>query len=284
MNMKQIIAKQTLVWIFFLLAGLGVILFFLSVYPHFSSHLSDPRQTRDVDNMVMIYIPAGPFLMGSDKSQDPDAFSNELPQHSVHLEAFWIDKYEVTNAQYRKCVQAGICQPAPFANDPNFNADNQPVVSVSWYDAKAYCQWAGADLPTEAQWEKAARGTDGRIYPWGNQTATCDYAVMGDILSNGCGKGNAAWPVGSKTKGASPYGVMDMSGNVLEWVEDWYDGYQGTTYQSAWYGIKVKVLRGGCWSVGNPHIRAAARSGRYPDATGYIGSTVGFRCAVFIQN
>lgn len=280
--MKQIISNRFLILILFLFVGLGTILVLTSVAPK-KSHQAYTNQTRNVDNMVMTYIPAGSFLMGSDESLDPIAFSNEFPQHSVYLDAYWIDKFEVTNAQYRQCVLAGICQPSPFAHDPNFNADNQPVVSVSWYDAKTYCQWAGADLPTEAQWEKATRGTDGRIYPWGNQLATCDYAVMGDILSNGCGKGNAAWPVGSKPQGASPYGVLDMSGNVLEWVEDWYDGYPGTTYNSTWYGTEVKVLRGGCWSVGNRHVRAAARSGRYPDATGYIGSTVGFRCATIIR-
>jgi serine/threonine-protein kinase len=244
---------------------------------------SMPRRTRDADSMVMVYVPAGAFLMGSDRAIDPDAYADELPQHSVTLDAFWIDRTEVTNAQYRKCVRAGACQPPPYAHDPNFNGDNQPVVSVSWYDAKAYCQWAGADLPTEAQWEKAARGTDGRIYPWGDQAATCEYAVMGENLTNGCGKGNAAWPVGSKPKGASPYGALDMSGNVLEWVEDWYAGYPGTTYQSDWFGTRVKVVRGGCWSVGRPHARAAARSGRSPDARGYLGSTVGFRCAAAVE-
>ena len=281
--MKQLIATRPWLLILMTLVGSAMVLLISSLVSNFLSRQNSTIQIRDIDEMVMIYIPSGSFLMGSDKSQDRYAFSNELPQHSVHLEAYWIDKYEVTNKQYRLCVQEGICRPAPFDHDPNLNADHQPVVSVSWYDAKTYCHWVGADLPTEAQWEKAARGTAGQIYPWGDQAATCQYAVMGEIFSNGCGAGNGAWPVGSKPDGASPYGLMDMSGNAAEWVEDWYEGYPGTSYESDWYGSTVKVLRGGSWSVGIPHIRAAARSGRFPDATGYIGSTVGFRCAAVIQ-
>jgi formylglycine-generating enzyme required for sulfatase activity len=179
-------------------------------------------RVSEKDGMVMAYVSAGEFLMGAADS-DSQAFDNEKPQHTVYLDAFWIDKTEVTNAQYKKCVQARACETSNEAFNSRFNSDNQPVVGVPWYNAVTYCQWAGRELPTEAQWEKAARGTDGRIYPWGNQPATCDYTVMNDGSGDGCGNGSAAWPVGSNPKGASPYGALDMVGNVGEWVADWYD-------------------------------------------------------------
>jgi formylglycine-generating enzyme required for sulfatase activity len=224
--------------------------------------------------MQMVYVPDGEFKMGSDTS-DPHALEEEFPQHSVTLDAFWIDKTEVTNAQYKKCVQVGQCKTSYYSDDSEYNGDNQPVVSVSWNDARMYCAWVGAALPTEAQWEKAARGTDGRIYPWGNQPATCEYAVMYDENGNGCGK-NAPWPVGSKPKGASPYGALDMVGNVWEWVEDWYDAYPGSTYKREDFGEKYKVLRGGSWYVGRAfYVRAAARADLHPDA---YSAYLGFRC------
>jgi len=136
--------------------------------------------TSSQDNAALVCVPAGEFLMGSADS-DKAAQGDERPQHTVYLDAFWIDRTEVTNAQYKKCVQAGKCTASSYANDSTYNGDTQPVVGVDWNDATTYCQWAGRKLPTEAQWEKAARGTDGRIYPWGNQAATCDYAVMYDV-------------------------------------------------------------------------------------------------------
>jgi len=235
-------------------------------------------QTRSADGMVMVYVPGGPFLMGSAES-DKYASEDEKPQRSVTLDAFWIDKTEVTNAQYDKCVKTGVCKASEFANDPGYNGADQPVGGVGWYDAKTYCQWAGAALPAEAQWEKAARGTDGRIYPWGNQPATCDYAVMNDGKGDGCGNGGHAWPAGSKPKGASPYGALDMAGNVWEWVEDWYAGYPGATYQDERYGQRYKVLRGGGVFDAEGGVRAAGRARHAPgDLANYI--EYGFRCAV----
>ena len=235
-------------------------------------------QVRPADGMAMVYVPGGSFLMGSAAS-DPHASSDEEPQHLVTLDAFWIDKTEVTSAQYDKCVKAGACRASTFAGDASFGGDNQPVVGVSWYDAKAYCQWAGAALPTEAQWEKAARGTDGRIYPWGNEPATCDYAVMDDGKGNSCGKVDTTWPVGSKPKGASPYGALDMAGGVWEWVEDWYQGYPGATNQDERYGQRYKVLRGGCWYDNAWMVRAAVRT-RYAPGDLADHTEYGFRCAV----
>jgi Sulfatase-modifying factor enzyme 1 len=229
--------------------------------------------------MTMVYVPGGAFQMGSAES---DALANfdEKPPHPVTLDAFWIDKTEVTNAQYKKCVQAGACKPSEFPDDWDTNGDPQPVVGVSWYDAGAYCQWAGATLPTEAQWEKAARGMDGRIYPWGNETATCEYAVMAEGGQEGCGR-KPAWPVGSKPKGASPYGALDMAGNVWEWVADWYAAdYYGGSPGSNPPGPDAgdeRLMRGGGWETHGDELRAAYRYSGAPDSG---EDEVGFRCAV----
>lgn len=226
----------------------------------------------------MVYVPAGEFWMGS-ADADRNAQNDERPQHIVYLDAFWIDRTEVTNAQYKKCVSVVVCRPSDLAGDPNFNNDLQPVVGVNWNDAKTYCEWAGEQLPTEAQWEKAARGTDGRTYPWGDQAATCDYAVMDDGSGNGCGQGNKAWPVGSKPQGASPYGALDMAGNVWEWVADWYEEeyYRISPAQNpvgpadgSWKGG-----RSGSWGFAGFSVRTADR---YALAPSDIHGWVGFRC------
>jgi eukaryotic-like serine/threonine-protein kinase len=230
---------------------------------------------REKDGMQMVYVPAGEFTMGSSEGD-----SDEAPVHKVTLDAYYIDKYEVTNAQYQQCVQAGACDQSYCADDSTYNGAQQPVVGVTWYDANDYCQWAGARLPTEAEWEKAARGMGGWTYPWGNETATCDYAVMDDGSGNGCGRGNAAWDVGSKPAGASPYGALDMAGNVWEWVADWYDSnYYDSSPRENPTGPSdgsYRVLRGGSWLSSDYYVRAANRSNAYPVNR---GSYVGFRCA-----
>jgi formylglycine-generating enzyme required for sulfatase activity len=185
----------------------------------------------------------------------------------------------VTNAQYNKCVQAQKCKASSYANDSQYNGDTQPVVSVDWNDAKNYCEWAGRQLPTEAQWEKAARGTDGRIYPWGNQTATCEYAVMDEGKGIGCGKGGAGWPVGSRPQGASPYGALDMAGNVFEWVADWFDEkYYASSPPKNPLGPssgQYRVLRSGSFDSVAHDVRGAYRRGLAP-WNWYSGW--GFRC------
>jgi formylglycine-generating enzyme required for sulfatase activity len=185
-------------------------------------------QISPKDSMVLMYVPAGEFLMGSAYSTEPQesktergrfVVENEDPQHTVYLDAYWIDQTEVTQEMYAQCVAAGQCKQPSCGNE----GDGYPVTCVSWFDAKNYCTWAGRQLPTEAQWEKAARGTDGRIYPWGNMLATCEYAVINDGTGSGfCGEDNKVSAVGSKPKGASPYGALDMAGNTWEWVADWY--------------------------------------------------------------
>jgi formylglycine-generating enzyme required for sulfatase activity len=216
----------------------------------------------------MVCVPAGEFIMGSDEGG-----SDEQPVYTVYLDAFYIDETEVTNAQYQKCVEAGGCDP-PVKTTFYDQADyaQHPVVYVSWSDADAYCRWAGKRLPTEAEWEKACRGADGRTYPWG-EGLDCDHAHYA-----GCGAGTVS--VGSKLKGASPYGALDMVGNVWEWVADWYDpGYYSQSPGHNPPGPDsgtAKVLRGGSWHSNQRFARCAYRVGGNPR---YWYFYVGFRCA-----
>ena len=222
----------------------------------------------------MIYVPAGEFIMGSE-----DGENDERPQHKVQLDAFHIDKHEVTNAQYKLCVDAGVCNP-PSSNRSrsrdsyygNPAYEDYPVIYVSWHDADAYCRWAGGRLPTEAEWEKAARGTDGRKYPWGN---TWDASK---VNSREAGPGDTT-AVGSYPGGASPFGVLDMAGNVWEWCQDWYDGdYYASSPQHDPQGPgsgEHRVVRGGSWYYLETFVRAADR-GRLSPGNG--GDLIGFRC------
>ncbi|MDD5222456.1 MAG: formylglycine-generating enzyme family protein [bacterium] len=231
----------------------------------------------------MAYIPTGEFMMGCNSSVDNQCGDDGKPYHQVTLDAYYIDKYEVTVAEYQKCVNTLKCDAPKSKSDNQYcnwgysDRGNHPVNCVDWHDANNYCEWAGKRLPTEAEWEKAARGTDGRKYPWGNETANCDYMVIG-YGGNGCGK-DSTWPVGSKPKGASPYGVMDMAGNVWEWVSDWYDsGYYGKSPSRNPQGPSSgssRVIRGGSWNYGTGSLRA---SGRGSTRWAYRGDNLGFRC------
>jgi formylglycine-generating enzyme required for sulfatase activity len=231
----------------------------------------------------MVYVPAGEFIMGSDE------YSDEQPVHTVYLDAFYIDKTEVTNAKYQQCVEAGNCR-APTTCDwgePTYgdaSKADHPVVCVNWNDAQAYCAWAGARLPTEAEWEKAARGTDGRMYPWGNtfdgsRVNFCDRNCESNWKDTGADDGYAQTaPVGSYPQGASPYGALDMAGNVWEWVADWHDDYASSPESNPKgpaSGV-YRVERGGSWLEDEASLRAAGRDGDVPDGT---NNGVGFRCA-----
>ena len=216
----------------------------------------------------MVYVQAGQFPMGSNDG-DPD----EQPVHTVVLDAFWIDRTEVTNEQYITCMAAGVCEAPRCAGYDDAAAASYPVTCVDWSDAAAYCAWVGARLPTEAEWEYAARGPQGYTYPWGNDAPTCDRANY-----SGCVGGRDR--IGSRPSGASWCGALDMAGNVWEWVVDWHDsGYYASSPSSDPQGPASgvhRVLRGGSWYVVPLYARSADRSRFGP---GHTDGNLGFRCA-----
>jgi len=227
---------------------------------------------RPADGMVMVQVPAGNFVMGS-----PDGDLDEQPVHTVYLDAYWIDQTEVSVAMY-----------ALFTPDASMTGPGDlPAVEISWEEAAAYCTWAGGRLPSEAEWEKAARGTDGRTYPWGNQSPA------GNLLNFADRSSHLSWadiivddgyekmaPVGSYPEGGSLYGALDMAGNASEWVNDWYE----STYYSSSDGNNpagpssgdYRILRGGSWYSNTSGIRVADRSWYIPEG---VSRYAGFRCA-----
>jgi len=236
----------------------------------------------EVDGMVMVHVPAGEFLMGS-TDLDADARSYEKPQHTVYLNAFWIDKTEVTNAMYALCVNAGVCRrPASngsatrssYFDNPGF--DNYPVIYVSWNEASDYCAWAGRRLPTEAEWEKAARGTNGRIFPWGNGRPEGPRPPQLNF-NNWIGDTSE---VSSYLAGASHFRALHMAGNVREWVADWYESdYYSHSPSENPPGPSTgdfRVMRGGAWHDLLLRVRSAHRLWFSPE---YRDATHGFRCA-----
>lgn len=267
----------------------------------------------DIDEMEMVYVPEGKFLMGSANS-DNQAQDHEFPQHIVSLDSFWIDRTEVTNAMYAVFVeQSGYVTQtetdrngfilsgskwvaAKVANwrRPRGTGSSyeglldHPVVQVTWEDAYKYCEWAGRRLPTEAEWEKAARGTNGQVYPWGDQLPDGSRANLTDSnlrvewadksLDDGY---SFTSPVGNFPKGASPYGGLDMAGNVWEWVTDWYgEDYYANSPSSNPTGpgqSETRVLKGGSWHGYNSYLRSAARGAHMPNLS---YDSHGFRCAL----
>lgn len=245
------------------------------------------------DGAEMVYIPPGEFIMGTSDEQinvlrkrfrepllklfpdlNPSLFDindGEKPQRRVYLDGYWIYKYEVIVAQYSKfCQETGRQMPP----EPSWGwQDEHPIVNVTWYDAVAYCNWAGVQLPTEAQWEKAARGTDGRIYPWGDEwdVSKCNNYIMGPKRTT---------PAGSYLQDISPYGIMDMAGNICEWCADWYGGnYYASAPNRNPQGPSsgnLRVFRGGSWISVHPFSPRAADRGwggpelRY-DSYGFLG-------------
>jgi serine/threonine-protein kinase len=283
-----------------------------------SSPTAGPTQVSAKDGMTLLYVPAGEFLMGA-ASSDTAAGDSEKPQHKVYLDAFWIDQTEVTNAMFKKFVDAtgyqtdAEKQGTSFAFDPAANSwsdtqganwqhprgpssnltglDNHPVVQVSWNDAKAYCDWAGRRLPTEAEWEKAARGTDQRTYPWGNQAVAGDRLNFADRHLNVVGADKNVddgyqftSPVGSYPAGASPHGALDMAGNVWEWVADWHgeDYYANApdhnpTGPGGPGAGNSRVARGISWGYAASFARVTSRGSGTPD---FREDDLGLRCVL----
>jgi len=288
-----------------------------------SSDLSN--RITDGYGVPMVLIPEGSFIMGTregDAKRECDEwnikgtcgvffFRDEEPVRNITLTDYYIDQYEVTNSRYAECVSVGACDP-PYATssytqnsyygNPNF--DNYPVVNVSWYDATEYCEWRGTRLPTEEEWEKAARGTDGWLYPWGNDfDKDKDGNKFTELPANFCDVNcDQSWakrphndgsattaPVGSFPNGASPYGVLDMAGNVSEWVSDMYGPYlNGVADVTSDYYGDTWVRRGGSWHSLASDMRVSRRDKDLPypldklDVREIYGR-VGFRCVLDVN-
>lgn len=240
-----------------------------------------PYEIIDTKGVPMVLVPAGEFIVGSEQGD-----LDEQPVRTVFVDAFYIDKYEVTNNLYRLCVQAGVCsnpykkklldQHFTYYGGPQY--DNHAVTDVDWEMAAIYCRWRGARLPTEAEWEKAARGIDGRTYPWG-ESIDCAYANYKRREDSVC-MGHTG-TVGVYQSGLSPFGVFDMAGNVWEWVADWYQsdyyrtiGMDTNNPQGPSSG-KYRVVRGGSWDSLANDVRSSNRSYLNPIEA---SRGVGFRC------
>jgi len=235
-----------------------------------------PTQITDDKGADMVLVPAGEFIMGSEYG-----YNDEKPVHEVYLDSFYIDKYEVTNAFYRICVAAGVCNPPRDVGSntrssyyANSEFDDYPVIFMNWDQATTYCQWRGAELPTEAEWEKASRGTNGSD-PWWKDDIDCGKSKYFQCT-------NDTAKVGSYADGVSPYGAYDMVGNVWEWVSDWYySQYYSVSPASNPQGPstgKFRALRGGFYFFNNHWFNSGtARSG---NVRSYIYDyMIGFRCA-----
>lgn len=249
----------------------------------------------DKDNAELVFVPAGVFLFGADSS-DGNADQDEKPRLSVYLDDYWIDRMEVTNAQYSRCVEAGVCETNGtfIVNNPLYG--DHPVMSVTFDQAQQYCKWAGRRLPTEFEWEKAARGIDGRLYPWGDEAPTAQnhYAntPLVETIEGAAPDDYGIYPVGTFPKGASPYGALDMSGNVWEWTSSLYrvDAYSRLAELADSDGIvrnpedltegAIHVKRGGSASFSESYFGVFMRTTQRWGDNIYENDYLGFRCAL----
>jgi formylglycine-generating enzyme required for sulfatase activity len=308
MVMLKSIGSVTLIFSVFLAGCVDQIL----NSPNPNPQLGD-ASIRSIDEAVIVYVPSGEFIMGSDIEMVNEArkmckkmfggamaigtcqqseFIKEFPAHKVHLDEFWIDQTEVTNAQYRKCIDAGMCDP-PQENGSYYRQsyfgdddyDNYPVIWVRWDQAMNYCQWVGGRLPTEAEWEYAARGPNNWIFPWGNEfdgsklnycDVTCGTGVSDASINDGYAD---TAPVGSYPEGKSWCGALDMAGNVREWVADWFAYYtdEQQTNPTGPPSGKSRIPRGGSWLDRPDDVRSTNRGENSPE---YTRHKVGFRCVV----
>jgi formylglycine-generating enzyme required for sulfatase activity len=236
-----------------------------------------PKEFMGKDGAPMVLIPGGDFVMGS---PDEEGYEDEHPEHRVSIAGFYLDKYEVTNARYDKFMEdTGHMRPEYWEQLDLTVQGEFPVVGVAWRDAQAYCEWAEKRLPTEAEWEYAARGGDRRRYPWGNAEPAANLANYGKRWSPKFYKDRLE-PVKSFEEGKSPYGIHNMAGNVSEWVADWYEEkyYQGSPKQNppGPQTGKMKVVRGGSWNFSPQYLRAASRL-KFPPIS--RTADIGVRCA-----
>lgn len=266
--------------------------------------------TRSIDGAVMVFIPEGTFLMGSDIEMvnmarnmceqykgslgigtcQQSQFMNEFPAHGVQLDGFWMDKTEVTNAQFRLCVQAGACAPpveiSSYHRESYYDSDrfdSYPVIWVRWEQAERYCDWAGGRLPTEAEWEYAARGPNNTVFPWGDEfdgtklnycDLNCDNGLADISFDDGFAD---TAPVGTYPSGESWCGALDMAGNVREWVADWFGYYEARDQKNPNGPIngQSRIPKGGSWLDTVDDVRSTNRGENSPD---YSRHKVGFRC------
>jgi len=236
------------------------------------------------DGMTLVYVPAGNFTMGDIAL---NAVYHDVKPHPVYLDSFWIDKTDITNKMYAMCVNAGVCQAPTKVRSymrssyyGNSQYDNYPVIYVNWNMAKTYCEWAGRELPTDAQWEKAARGTDGRTYPWGNSIDCSVANYHGKENETDYCTGDTT-EVGAYPNGVSPYGALDMAGDVWQWVADWYDpsyyNHSPSSNPSGPASGQYRILRGGAWLDPEGLLRSAEHDWLDPNIT---CNGLGFRCAM----
>ena len=237
-------------------------------------------------------IPGGPFVRGSERASPQEdhpeqIVHDEAPVARIVVSTFLMDRDEVTYGQYQQCVQAGACR-RTGPNYSGYSAADQPMLGANWFDARDYCRYRGRRLPTEAEWEKAARGTEGELFPWGNEPATCERAIIKEGEAKGCGRG-VTWPVGSRP--GARYGLNDMAGNSWEWVLDWYSesyGVCGTACSGRdprgpcggaeeCPGHDHRRVRGGSWWWGSDLALGSNRRPHFPANQPF--HHFGFRCA-----